>query len=503
MIHLLCTSDIHGNVLNYDVALDQSKPYGLSSLPSLLQRFDPLNTLLIDNGDALQGSALTTYFHTQPQAKHSIAQAMNLLGYHYFNLGNHDFNYGLDVLFSFLHELKATCITGNVLYQGKSLGESKIHSLNNHTLGIIGAVTDYIPNWEKPEHLHDITFIDVVTHVRNEVARLRSLVDSIVVVYHGGFEKDIETGEPTERLTGENVGYELSLIEGIDVLFTGHQHRSIATHTRGKALLQCGFEGIEVMHAQLSHRQWIPNLIELNAYEKTSLLEEWFKDGLDEFNTWLKSPCGSLDEDRYQLSNDLDSRLHKPALVSLFNHVMRLETKAQLASSSLFNALVGLPQYPTMKDLLAAYPYPNIIVVKELSATTLKAYLEQNASFFSLDEHQNFIITPSFVLPKKQLYNYDMVDGIDYVIDVSQPIGQRVISIQYQGQEITSDMSFSCAMNNYRSVGGGDFEMIAKAPLLLDTGKDMMTLLQEFLTSSKRVVVPHSNNITLLKGDPL
>jgi 2',3'-cyclic-nucleotide 2'-phosphodiesterase/3'-nucleotidase len=142
-------------------------------------------------------------------------------------------------------------------------------------------------------------------------------------------------------------------------------------------------------------------------------------------------------------------------------------------------------------------------VVKELSAATLKAYLEQNASFFSLDEHQNFIITPSFVLPKKQLYNYDMVDGIDYVIDVSQPIGQRVISIQYQGQEITSDMSFSCAMNNYRSVGGGDFEMIAKAPLLLDTGKDMMTLLQEFLTSSKRVVVPHSNNITLLKGDPL
>ncbi|MCD8519595.1 MAG: bifunctional metallophosphatase/5'-nucleotidase [Erysipelotrichaceae bacterium] len=501
MIHLLCTSDIHGNVLNYDVALDQSKPYGLSSLPSLLQRFDPLNTLLIDNGDALQGSALTTYLHTQPQAKHSIAQAMNLLGYHYFNLGNHDFNYGLDVLFSFLQALDAPCITGNVLYQGKPLGESKIHTLNNHTLGLIGAVTDYIPNWEKPEHLHDITFIDVLTHVKNEVERLRPYVDHIIVVYHGGFEKDIHTGEPTERLTKENVGYELSLIEGIDVLFTGHQHRSIATHTRDKALLQCGFEGIEVMHAHLEHQQWTPNLIELKAFEKTTILEEWFKDGVEAFNSWLNTPVGALDEDRYQLTTDLESRLHKPALVSLFNHVMRQKTKAQLASSSLFNALVGLPQYPTMKDLLAAYPYPNIIVVKELSASTLKAYLEQNASFFSLDEAQNIIITPSFVFPKKQLYNYDMVDGIDYVIDVSQPIGQRVISMQYQGQAITSNQVFSCAMNNYRSVGGGDFDMIAKAPLLLDTGKDMMTLLQEFLTSTKRVVVPHTENITLLKGD--
>jgi 2',3'-cyclic-nucleotide 2'-phosphodiesterase / 3'-nucleotidase len=503
MIQLCCTSDIHGNLLNYDVALDQKKPYGLSSLPSLLKSFDPLSTILIDNGDILQGSAFATYLNTHPQAKHTIAQAMNACGYQFFNLGNHDFNYGLDVLFSFLNELNAKCISGNVLYQGKPLGESIIHTVGNHRIALIGAVTDYIPNWEKPEHIQEIEFISVIEHVKHEVNRLRSSVDSVVVVYHGGFERDLSTGVATERLTGENVGYELTLIEGIDVLFTGHQHRSIATIQNNMACLQCGFEGIEIMHASYGDDGWTPKLIPLQEYEATSDLISLYHDDLPGFNAWLNTPCGELDQDRYQLHDELNDRLIKPPLISLFNQIMMKETKAQCASSSLFNALVGLPKKPTMKDILAAYPYPNVIVVKELDYETLKAYLEQLASFFSLDNEGNIVITESFVSPKKQLYNYDMIDGIEYSFDISKPIGSRVTSLTYEGKPLDHGSILTCAMNNYRSVGGGDFAMVAQAPLILDTGQDMMTLLVNTLTSEKITYVNHTTNITIHSGEKL
>lgn len=503
MIHLLCTSDVHGNLLNYDVALNQSKPYGLSSLPTLLETFDRSRTILIDNGDVLQGSAFATYLNTHPKAKHSIALAMNACHVEYFNLGNHDFNYGLDVLFSFLKKLDAPCITGNVLHQGKPLGKSVIHMIDDQKIGIIGAVTDYILNWEKPEHLDDISFIDVLTYINSEVVRLRPLVDHLIVVYHGGFEKDLESGLPTERLSGENVGYEISNIEGIDVLFTGHQHRSIAHVKNQCALLQCGFEGIEVMHASFDNQAWTPSLIELSKYPMTDEIKNLFEDDIVPFETWLNTPCGALDQDRYQLTDDLHDRLFKPALVSLFNQIMMKETNADCASSSLFNVLVGLPQYPTMKDLLAAYPYPNIIVVKKLDKPTLLAYLEQNAAFFSLDDDGKIVITPSFVYPKKQLYNYDMIDGIEYTMDISKPVGQRITQCLFNGQPLDDGLVLRCAMNNYRSVGGGDFAMVAQAPLDYDTGKDMMTLLVEALTSKTVIQVNHTNNITIVAGEKL
>jgi 2',3'-cyclic-nucleotide 2'-phosphodiesterase/3'-nucleotidase len=501
MIHLLCTSDIHGNLLNYDVALNQSKPYGLSSLPTLLNTFDQSKTILIDNGDVLQGSAFATYLNTHPKAKHSIALAMNACQVKYFNLGNHDFNYGLDVLFSFLKELDAPCITGNVLHHGQPLGHSVIHSIDNQKIGFIGAVTDYIPHWEKPEHIHGITFIDVLTYVQSEVERIRPLVDHLVVVYHGGFERDINTGLPTERLTGENVGYALSEIKGIDVLFTGHQHRSIAQIKDNIALLQCGFEGIEVMHASLHGKTWTPSLIDLSKYPKTEDIKDLYQEDIQPFETWLDTPCGALDEDRYQLVDDLKDRLVKPAIISLFNQIMIQETGADCASSSLFNVLVGLPQYPTMKDLLAAYPYPNIIVVKKLDKETLLGYLEQNASFFSLDSDGKIVISPSFVYPKKQLYNYDMIDGIEYTMDISKPVGQRITHCTFKGLPLNDDTILRCAMNNYRSVGGGDFTMIAEAPLDYDTGKDMMTLLVNALTDKHVIQVNHTNNITIIAGE--
>ena len=101
----------------------------------------------------------------------------------------------------------------------------------------MGLTTQYIPHWEKPETLAGITFKSIVETAKEYVPLLRKQADLVIVSYHGGFEKDLLTGEDTEALTGENEGYELlQQVEGIDALFTGHQHRKIAETVHGVPL---------------------------------------------------------------------------------------------------------------------------------------------------------------------------------------------------------------------------------------------------------------------------
>ena len=113
-------------------------------------------------------------------------------------------------------------------------------------VAILGVTTHYIPNWENPNNIKGLGFEDALETTKMWVRKIREIEkpDVLVVAYHGGFESDLETGEPTETLTGENQGYRICKeIEGIDVLLTGHQHRSLASAVNGIAIVQPSFNG--------------------------------------------------------------------------------------------------------------------------------------------------------------------------------------------------------------------------------------------------------------------
>lgn len=128
---------------------------------------------------------------------------------------------------------------------------------------VVGVTTHYIPNWEKAEHIQGIQFANAYTTLKYWVEEIRSVekCDLLIAAYHGGFERDLETGEPTERLTGENQGYEMaSQIDGIDVLLTGHQHRVLTGEIEDCLVIQPGNNGnfygeinLELMHED---NQW-------------------------------------------------------------------------------------------------------------------------------------------------------------------------------------------------------------------------------------------------------
>src|SRR5699024_1110409 len=119
---------------------------------------------------------------------------------------------------------------------------------NGIKVGILGLTTNYIPNWEKEDHIKGMRFDDPVQSAKKWVKILKEEenADVIVVSYHGGFERDLDSGEPTEVLTGENQGYDMCMeVDGIDVLLTGHQHRHISGKSiNGVVVVQPGCNGL-------------------------------------------------------------------------------------------------------------------------------------------------------------------------------------------------------------------------------------------------------------------
>ncbi|MCJ7690663.1 MAG: metallophosphoesterase, partial [Clostridiaceae bacterium] len=232
---ILETSDVHGYVLPINYSDNSYVNCGLAALSTIITKERKLNqnTLLIDNGDMLQGTALT-YFHAKinNNMPNPMIKAMNLMAYDAAIIGNHEFNYGRDYLDNAIKTSNFPWLCANITKKTTVESFTKRPYIvktfdNGLRVGVLGLTTKYIPNWEKPEIINDLNFEDVVESANKwlKIMKKQEATDINIVSYHGGFERDLETGVPTETLTGENQGYALcEKVNNIDVLLTGHQH---------------------------------------------------------------------------------------------------------------------------------------------------------------------------------------------------------------------------------------------------------------------------------------
>src|SRR5690554_6554750 len=500
-IRFVVSSDTHGVIYDHRYGDHSIWPMGIARLSSYLKKSrDTHEVIYIDNGDSLQGTPVLTYINQQNEKPHKLGEVFALCGLKFFNLGNHDFNYGQEVLFNYIHSMPGTCLTSNVLYHNKPIGQSVIETIHGITFGFVGAVTDYIPHWEQPDHIKNFTFCDVVESVKKEVGKIREKVDILVVVYHGGIERDLETHQATERYTKENVGYQLAHLEGVDICFTGHQHRSINVQTSNALTLQCSNNATEVMQVDVdtTTQELTSHLISMDNIAMDDSIIDAMKNVEKQTRVWLDQPIGSLTRSLIVYDQKM-ARIQKHPIVSFINQVQLDATKAQLSATSLFNDATGLHKTITMRDLVSTYVYPNTLVVKEMSGAQIKAMLEQCAHYFIINQDNEIDINPSYITPKAQHFNYDMIDGLEYTIKVSNPIGQRIISCTYKQKQIQDDDVFTIAMNNYRAVGGGDFEMVAQAKTIVDTATDTVDLIADYIKKHSPVTIHHKDNIQVIK----
>ena len=171
-LHIAFTSDTHGHILDEDYATGRRAHMGICRL------MDPIHdwcshgdSLIVDGGDTMQGTPLMkVWLRGSRRGTNPCALALNRLGCEYVTLGNHDFNFGRDVLQQYLEELDAVCVCANVHDERGELPNvpSSVCTLpSGLVLGITGIVTDYVNIWERPEHLEGITIEDPVSAVQH------------------------------------------------------------------------------------------------------------------------------------------------------------------------------------------------------------------------------------------------------------------------------------------------------------------------------------------------
>lgn len=495
MFKILATTDVHGNILARNFVTSGASTKGLSRFSTYLNSERKENKVIyIDNGDINQGTPLTTY--SNYNVKHNVSsKALNYLKCNYFNIGNHDFNYGSDFLNRYVLENNGKCITTNVLYRGKNLGKTEIFEIDGKKVGLIGVVTDYIENWENPKNLENLEILEVFKSVKESVENIRNEVDYIVLVYHGGFERDLETGVPTENLTGENVGYKIcDEIEGINLLISGHQHRSFVGKIKDTVIVQCTDGCAEFMEITFDDKIKA-EILKTDSFEIDEKLESLFDVELEETEKWLDVEIGQCNMEMY-IKDFKEAQLTKHPITSFINKIQMEVTGADISACCLFEVMPGFGKKLKYRDIILNYPFPNTLVVKEMKGSDILDYIQQLSDYWIID-NEKIDINPKFLYPKRELYNYDFLDGIEYTMNISKSGKNYISDVKISGVEIDKDRKYKLVLNNYRSTGGGNFAMFPKLKTLAEDTRDIADVLIEYVKENKYIEIEHKDNIKL------
>ncbi|WP_248510527.1 bifunctional UDP-sugar hydrolase/5'-nucleotidase, partial [Sporosarcina sp. NCCP-2222] len=313
------------------------------------------------------------------------------------------------------------------------------------------------------------------------------------------------TGEPTEILTGENQGYELCMeVKGIDVLLTGHQHRQLAGKMiNGVLIVQPGHMGqtLGKVAIQLENKggnwevvQKTSELLSVDGVvpdESILALASTYEEAAQQ---WLDTPIGHIKGDMV-IRDAMQTRLQDNPLVEFINRVQMETANVSISNTAIFNnQSPGLPEHVTMRDIVANYIYPNTLKVLRISGQDMKDALERSAAYFKQYDGGPIEVSPSFLDPKPQHYNYDMWEGINYTINISKPVGERIVQLEHAGKPVDMNGEYDVVMNNYRAGGGGDYLMYQNKPVVQEVPIDVSELLANYFLKHKTVTATCDHN---------
>lgn len=491
------TSDIHGFVYPTTHADDKIRPMGL--LGMIPQFHKDGNTLILDCGDTIQGSPLT-YFCRKMNKENPMIPVMNAAGYDYVTLGNHDFNYGYEALADYLNGLSAQCVCANVFdLSGKlPVVPYVLHTLENGLrVGLTGIVTSWVNRWEKESTLSHFVISDPMAAAKEALDKLKEKADFTICMYHGGLEKDLETGRLLSE-TDENVGCRICEELDFDLLLTGHQHIPMENITyHGTHLAQTPANATHFLKAEVFEDVRITSRLLPSEPSAMPPLAKEFEPLKRSLDTWLDAPIGRLNIPLWP-GDKLHMALYGTPIANFFNQVQLDASGADISCTSLPNDMRGFDSKVTVRDVVATYVYANTLVVLQVSGKVLKEALERCASYFAVSSQGEVSIAKDFLEPKVAHYNYDFFAGIEYTFDLRQPCGRRVVKITHNGLIVKDDQEFTLCMNNYRATGSGGYDFYMQCPRLREINTEVRELLLDYLSKYDFVKVCSISPLTVL-----
>ena len=468
------TTDTHGRLRSWDYYANTPEPQrGLTRIATIVDSLrvaNPGHVLLFDAGDLLQGNPLTyvaARVDSSSRAPHPVAAAMNAMAYDAAAIGNHEFNYGLPTLRRMIRDARFPMLAANAYTpDGTHAFDSwKMIDRDGVKVAVIGGTTPGSNLWDRDNLAGRVIVQDIVPSVRDAVGAARAAgADVIVVLLHSGLDEPSSYDTVTSGVASENVSARVAReVPGIDVIVYGHSHKELADSVIGGALLMqpknwatsLGVARLRLArlgsrwrvvekHSQLlpaaGHAENAAVLAATNALHNETM--EYARQSIGTTAvTWRADSARVVDT----------------PLIDLILEVERKAADAQLASTAAFSLDATLAAGPvTVARIAALYPYDNTLRKIWITGRQLRDYLEYSARYFRSDANGSVGVDPS--IPG---YNFDIVAGVDYTIDVTKPVGARITKLTYDGRAVAPTDSFTLALNNYRQTGGGGYAMLA------------------------------------------
>ncbi|MBB3306249.1 MULTISPECIES: bifunctional 2',3'-cyclic-nucleotide 2'-phosphodiesterase/3'-nucleotidase [unclassified Enterobacter] len=525
-LRILETTDLHSNMMDFDYYKDTpTEKFGLVRTATLIQqaRAEAKNSVLVDNGDIIQGSPLGDYMAAKGLKTgevHPVYKAMNTLDYAVGNLGNHEFNYGLPYLQKALAGARFPYVNANIIDEksGKPLftpylikettvtdRDGKPHTLK---IGYIGFVPPQIMVWDRNNLQGKVRVDDITETAKRYVPEMRAKgAEIIIAIPHSGL-----SSEPYHAMA-ENSVYYLSQVPGINAIMFGHAHAVFPSKEfaaiKGADIAQGTLNGVpSVMPGMWGDHLGVVDLVLNNeggkwqvaqgkaearpiydsaakkslAAEDADLVKVLEQDhrATREF---VAKPIGKSADVMYSylslVQDDPTVQIVNNAQRAYVEHFIQgdpdLDRLPVLSAAAPFKA-GGRKNDPasyvevekgnlTFRNAADLYLYPNTLVVMKVSGAQVKEWLECSAAQFNqIDPHSSK--PQSLINWDFRTYNFDVIDGVQYQIDVTQPArydaectlinkgASRIKDLSWQGKPIDPDATFLVATNNYRAYGG-------------------------------------------------
>lgn len=497
-LFVLHTTDIHGQIFPYDYYLDQTADFGMAKLYTRIQKYRNAhqNVILLDGGDIFEGSLFDAYFEKLNADKiHPNIAAMNMMNYDAFTVGNHDIEIGRRSYVKCKEDSKFPWLAANGIL-GSGVPFFKPYTIlerDNLKIGVLGISTPSLQRLKENAEPR-IYWEEIESTLRLFLPSLRPQVDILIGLFHFGFEELIGL----EKFTSQ-----------FDVILGGHVHKTIPAlndtiqTTNEPALLMAGSHAEKLGIIKIVYEK---NNDSIEIISKTcwneSIENETPSKQIMNLNKYHETRLKYI---RQQIATAEDtittkfSRFQDSALIEMINKAQMEFMNAEISFAACFDTTVTFQPGPVLyKDILSLYIYKNKLCLVEMTGQQIKDYLEICAEYFFWDD----LIA---INPKMKGYNYDIAEGIDYEIDVTKPVGNRITKLQLSETKQPLDLSktYRVAMNNYRALGGGghlDKIVFAQKNILKTSEKLIPRILLEYVQKYPVLTNACNNNWQIIKS---
>jgi 2',3'-cyclic-nucleotide 2'-phosphodiesterase (5'-nucleotidase family) len=488
---LVATTDVHGRATAWDYLTDRAAPGGLTRVATLvdsLRRRYPGQVVVLDAGDVLQGNAFAAYHARHGRrGPNPIVETMSLVGYDAATPGNHDFDWGLPELERALADAAFPYVSANVhLAPSDSLLVSPFRVLRRGPIrvGVTGFTTPGVMVWDGDRLRGRICVGRIEAAAGPTFAVLRRSSDLVVVLSHSGIAGPSSydtTGVGREEAAGTFAG----LPARPDIVIVGHSHAEIRDSSLGEVRYvqpKPYAASVAVVHVDMVRPrggQWEvgrirTQLVSTADVKPSPVAEQRLRAAHDSVRAWVEQGVGIA----LAPMPAARGRAMPVPVVDWMLEVQRRRAGATLAAGPVFDLRAGFPGDTIhRRELLRLYPYENTLRAVRISGAQLREYLERSARYFRVDAAGRVSLNDS--MPG---YDFDLVRGARYDIDLRQPVGRRIRNLAVGGRDVASSDSFTMAVNSHRLSGAGGYPMLAGAPVVYDRGEWIRELLEEELT---------------------